>query len=315
MNDTLLISMKKKVVFLVGPTAVGKSDVAVSLAKEINGEIISCDSMQVYKGMDIISSQPGASLKKQVPHHFIGIISPAKEYNVSKYRKDAIKVMEKIIDKGKVPLFTGGTGLYMSILIDGIFEAKTEDESIRKKLYKEAESSGSLAMHDKLKKIDPRAASKIHPNDLKRIVRALEVFETTGKPISDLQKLRRGLADEYEIKSFCLNMARDKLYQRIEERINKMFRKGLVKEAAGLLKLKLSRTASYAIGLRELKGYFEKQYDLNEAKRQMARNTCLYSKRQLTWFRKDKRIKWVEVEPEEKPSVIANRIKKTISLA
>ncbi len=307
--------MKKKVVFLVGPTAVGKSDVAVSLAKEINGEIISCDSMQVYKGMDIISSQPGASLKKQVPHHFIGIISPAKEYNVSKYRKDAIKVMEKIIDKGKVPLFTGGTGLYMSILIDGIFEAKTEDESIRKKLYKEAESSGSLAMHDKLKKIDPRAASKIHPNDLKRIVRALEVFETTGKPISDLQKLRRGLADEYEIKSFCLNMARDKLYQRIEERINKMFRKGLVKEAAGLLKLKLSRTASYAIGLRELKGYFEKQYDLNEAKRQMARNTCLYSKRQLTWFRKDKRIKWVEVEPEEKPSVIANRIKKTISLA
>ncbi len=292
----------------MGPTAVGKSEVAVCLAKKINAEIISCDSMQVYKGMDIISSEPSASLRKKVLHHFIGIISPAKEYNVSKYRKKAIKVMEAIIDKGKVPLFVGGTGLYMSILIDGIFDVKTEDKNIRKKLYKEANSSGSQFMHDKLQEIDSEAASKIHPNDLKRIIRALEVFETTGKPISYLQKQRRGFADKYEIKSFCLNMARDKLYQRINERVCKMFGKGLVKEVSKLLKLKLSRTASYAIGIRELKGYFEAKYDLNEAKRQMIRNTCRYSKRQLTWFRKDKRIKWVEVNPTEKPSVIAGRI-------
>ncbi len=302
--------MKNKVIFLVGPTAVGKSDAAVSLAKKINAEIISCDSMQIYKGMDIISSQPSASLRKRVPHHFIGIISPSKEYNVSKYRKDAIKVMEAIIDKGKVPLFAGGTGLYRSILIDGIFDAKTEDKNIRKKLYKEADSSGNQFMHDKLQKIDPEAALKIHPNDLKRVIRALEVFETTGKPISYFQKLRCGLADKYEIKSFCLNMQRDKLYQRIEQRIAKMFRKGLVKEVSGLLKLKLSKTASYAIGIRELKGYFDANYDLNEAKRQMIRNTCLYSKRQLTWFRKDKRIKWVEVNPTEKPKEIAGEIYK-----
>jgi tRNA dimethylallyltransferase len=302
------VFMKEKVIFLVGPTAVGKSEVAVQLAKKIGAEIISCDSMQVYKGMDIISSQPAVSLTKKVPHHLVGIVSPEREYNVSLYRKQAVKKMKEILKRGKIPLFVGGTGLYMTILLDGIFSVKTEDLSIREKLYKQAEQYGSLYIYEKLKTIDPDAAAKIHPNDIKRVVRALEVFEVTGKLISFLQKKRKGIADAYDVKIFCLFMERETLYQRIRKRVERMCTSGLAKEVAELLKLKLSKTAGVAIGIRELKGYFDGQYDLNQAKQLMSRNTCLYSKRQLTWFRKDTRINWIDVSGKEKADEVAGRI-------
>jgi len=299
---------QKKIIFIVGPTAVGKSQVAAKLAEKINAEVISCDSMQVYQRMDIITSQPAGILRKKIRHHLLSVVSPLKEYNVSRYRRDALLKVKQIIHKGKIPLFTGGTGLYLSILADGIFKMKPVAKSIRQGLYKEAEKHGSIYLHRQLKKIDPQAALKIHPNDTRRIIRALEVFKATGKPISALQKQRSGLADKYDLKIFCLNIARDKLNKRIEQRVEKMFQQGLVKEVKKLLKSKLSKTAGYAIGLREVKGYLEGQYDLDTAKSMMARNTQLYAKRQLTWFRKDKRIKWIEVEDKEKCSVIAERI-------
>ncbi|MFH1198914.1 MAG: tRNA (adenosine(37)-N6)-dimethylallyltransferase MiaA [Candidatus Omnitrophota bacterium] len=287
--------MKEKIFFLVGPTAVGKTAAAINLAKKINGEIISCDSMQIYKGMDIITSKPPKSLLKKVPHHLIGMISPIKEYDVSRYRKDALTKIKLILKKGKVPIFVGGTGLYLSILVDGIFDCQPEDAKLRERLYKEAKKSGSEKLHLRLKKIDPAAAVKIHPNDTRRIVRALEVFKVTGQPISELQKQRSGLAKDYDVRIFCLNMAREKLYQRIDARVDKMFKEGLLREVKKLFKLKLSKTARFAIGIQELKGYFEGKYDLGEAKRLMKRNSRHYAKRQLTWFRKDKRIKWVEL--------------------
>lgn len=314
--------MKSKIIFLVGPTAVGKTAIAVKLAGKIsamlcggcaknfggNAEIISCDSMQIYRGMDIITSKPSAALRKKTAHHLIDINSPEKEYNVARYYKEAGKKIKAIIKRGGFPLFVGGTGLYVSTLVNGIFKDKAQNKNIRSRLYQEAEKHGSPYLYKKLKKVDPHAALKIHPNDTRRIVRALEVFETTGKPISQLQKQRRGLADEYDVKIFCLNMPRDRLYQRIDERVDKMFKYGLVKEVKKLLKLKLSKTASFAIGIKELKGYFTGAYDLEEAKRMIKQNTRNYAKRQLTWFRKDKRIKWIEVNASESPEEAAKKI-------
>ncbi len=201
----------------------------------------------------------------------------------------------------------------MSILVDGIFEIKAQNQALRKKLYQQAQKYGSDFLHDKLKRVDPAASAKIHPHDTRRIVRALEVFKLTGKPISILQQQRKGLADEYDVRIFCLNLARAKLYQRIGQRTEKMFKQGLLKEAAKLLKLKLSKTSSAAIGLKELKGYFDGRCGLAEAKAQIIRNTCLYSKRQLTWFRKDKRIRWINIKENDTPKKIGERLWKKLS--
>lgn len=304
-----MTNQKKRIIFIVGPTGVGKSEVAVRLAVKLNAEIICCDSMQVYKGLGLITSQPSKIQRKKAVHHLFDIIAPEKEYNVSRYRRDALQVIKKVIKKGKAPLFVGGTGLYMSVLVDGIFKSKPLNTKIRDRLYQEAKESGNVFLYQRLLSVDPEAARKIHPNDLRRIVRALEVYEATGKPISQLQKERKGLRDEYGVSIFCLNLARDKLCARVDSRTDKMFKAGFVAEAKRLLKRKLSKTASYAIGLRELKGYFDKQYGLDEARELIKRNTRQYAKRQMTWFRKDKGIEWVEIGVAEKPKEIAERIR------
>ncbi|MDD2752430.1 MAG: tRNA (adenosine(37)-N6)-dimethylallyltransferase MiaA [Candidatus Omnitrophica bacterium] len=299
---------KEKIIFLVGPTASGKSAAVVHLAKKIKGEIISCDSMQVYKGMNILTSKPPAALRKAVKHYLISAVSPEAEYNVSDYRKEALKKISQIQHKRKIPIFVGGTGLYMSVLINGIFAESRTDKAIRKRLGAQLEKFGSKYLHRKLEKVDPQAAAKIHPNDAKRIIRALEVFEATGKPISLLQQQRSGLDQDYEIKVFCLNLARQKLYQRIEQRIDRMLAQGLVREVKKLLKLKLSRTAQFAIGIKELKGYLDGEYDLEKAVEIMKLNTRHYAKRQLTWFRKEKRIQWINLKGKEKPQEVAEKI-------
>jgi tRNA dimethylallyltransferase len=269
--------------------------------------------MQVYKGMDIITSKPIGVVRKRVRHHLINIIPVNKEYNVSQYRKAALKKIKEVIKRDKTPLFVGGTGLYMSILVDGIFAAARENKSIRNRLYKQAQEYGKEYLYKRLQIVDPAAALKIHPNDTKRIIRALEVFKSTGKPISHLQKQRKGLDSEYDVKIICLNMDRKKLYERIDSRVEKMFADGLCNEVKKLLKLNLSKTASYAIGVKELKGYFDGLYDLEGAKRLIKRNTRLYAKRQLTWFRKDKRIKWVNIRGKRTPKELAERIWKELS--
>ena len=308
-----LINQKNKVIFIVGPTAAGKSSVAVSLAQRINAEIISCDSMQVYKGMDIISAIPSFAMRKKVKHHLTAVISPTIEYNAARYRLEALRIMRKIIKRGKVALFVGGTGLYASVLIDGIFKADCKDPQARNRLYHEAEKKGSSYLHAQLQKVDPDAAVKIHPNDTRRIVRALEIFYSCGKPISQVQKERKGLADKYEVKIFCLNMARDRLYRRIDARVEEMFKEGLALQVKRLLKLKLSKTSFFAIGIRELKGYFSGNYGLDEAMRLVKKNTRNYAKRQLTWFRKDKRIEWINLTEKETPGRAANKILRSLS--
>lgn len=300
------------IIFLVGPTAIGKSEVAVRLATKINAEIISCDSMQIYKGMDIVTSQPKASFRNKVNHHMIALVPPDKEYNVSRYRKEALKRIGAIVKKGKTPLFVGGTGLYLSILVDGIFKEKPIDPDIRKRLLQQAEKSGKAGLYKRLKKIDSEAAKKIHPNDTRRIIRALEVFEATGKTISSLQKERTGLDKDFDLRIFCLNMDRPELYKRIDERVEMMFRQGLISEVKRLLKKKLSKTSRYAIGVNELAGYFNGIYGLDEAKSLMKRNSRRFAKRQLTWFRKDKRIKWINLNNTDTPTTLTKRLWKEL---
>ena len=330
--------IKKRIIFLVGPTGIGKSAAAISLAKKINAEIISCDSMQVYRKMDIITSKVSLAQRKNIKHHLLGIAGPGKEYNAAKYRKGALSICKKLFQKGKIPLFTGGTGLYYSVIIDGLFPKVSEDKLIRAKLNKELEFKGSRYLYRRLVKVDPQACDKIHFNDGRRIVRALEVYLKTGKPISVLQKSRVGLGEEYEIKIFGLNLNRQFLYERINQRVEKMFRIGLVKEVKRLLgfdkilrpfgpqdgllgecrkkklpRCQLSKTAACAIGIRELEGYFNGRWPLEEAKRLIQRNSRRYAKRQLTWFRKDKRVQWININNKETPARIALKLWKKLS--
>jgi len=302
--------LKKKIIFLVGPTGIGKSAAAVSLARKLKAEIISCDSMQVYRGMNIITSKALCAQRRSVKHHLLDVVSPAREYNVARYRNEALAICDKLFKKGSLPLFVGGTGLYYSIIIDGLFPAVPEDKKVRAILCKQAKAKGSGWLYKKLARVDSVAAGRIHPNDTRRIIRALEVFMLTGSPISSLQKQRKGLGPEYEVKIFGLNTNRELLYKRINARVERMFTLGLIGEVKRLLKSKLSKTASCAIGIKELKGYFNGDYPLEEARRLIQQESRRYAKRQLTWFRKDKRIKWINIKDTETPQLIARRIYK-----
>ena len=302
--------LKKDLLFLVGPTASGKSAAAVALAKKINAEIICCDSMQVYSGMNILTSAPEKELTGRVRHHLFGFLKPCKNYNAASFRKDALEAAQKIYQKGKIPLFVGGSGLYMSAIIDGLFTGAPADMQLRRKLEKEAKLKGARCLYKKLLKVDPLSASKIHANDCRRIIRSLEVFLKTGKPISYLQKQRQGLGPDYRVKIFALNLSRPRLYQRVDQRVELMFERGLEKEARRLLRSRLSKTACYALGLPEIKEYLRGKYDLQEAKRLIKRNSRHYAKRQLTWFRKDKRVKWINLQGAETPQAVAKKIYK-----
>ena len=297
----------------MGPTGVGKTAVALSLAKKINAQIISCDSMQIYRKMDILTAKASAKQRKVIRHHLLNILDPNLEYNVAQYRALALKICDKLYAQDKVPLFVGGTGLYYSVLVDGLFPVISVGKKIRQELEKLLETKKSGYLYRRLVKADPEAAQKIHPHDGRRIVRALEVYLQTGKPISFWQKQRQGLGPEYEVKIFGLNLKRSQLYARIDLRVKKMFRLGLVNEVRKLLKLNLSKTATCAIGIPELKGYLNKEYDLAQAQRLIQRNSRHYAKRQLTWFKKDKRIKWININHCDSALEVAQKIWKKLS--
>jgi len=305
--------MTDKLIFLVGPTATGKTEISLELAKMSNCEIISCDSMQVYRGMDIGTSKPAGNLLDEIPHHMVDILEPSEEFSAARFRELAIKSMEEIFARDKIPLFVGGSGLYIKVLIDGIFEGPSSDRELRARLKTEADEFGIEVLYKRLEEIDGETASKIHPNDLRRILRALEVYEKTNAPISKLKNQARGLKDKYDIKMFGLDMDRRALYQRIDERVEAMFSKGLVDEARRLMEKNLSITASQVLGYKELFGFLKGEYSLEEAKELIKRNTRRYAKRQLTWFRKDKDIEWIVLDEDFNPRQIADKIWKKLS--
>ena len=298
----------KKIIFIVGPTAVGKTAAALILAKEINGEIVSCDSMQVYKEISIASNKPSPEEFKEIPCHLINIVSVTEDFDVGYFQKTALAAIKAIHAKGKVPIVVGGSGMYMSILLDGIFENSPRDSNLRKTLEIQAKQAGSVALYQKLLKVDPESAQKIHSNDTKRIIRALEVFMLQNRPISVLQRTREGLWGKFDIKIFALNRAREELYALINRRVEEMFAGGLVDEIKRLLAIKLSQSARQIIGIKEVKGFLDGQYDLERAKYFLKLHTRHYAKRQLTWFRKDKRLEWMMIQPRETAAQVAGRI-------
>ncbi len=284
------------IVFIVGPTATGKSELAFNIAKKVKAEIVSCDSMLVYKEPRIITSKPPYTMLKEVKHYFIDIISVKDTYDVFRYYTEAKRIIIDLYSQGRKVIVCGGSGLYMKVLLDGIFKGSSRDDELRKNLEKEAKEKGNMSIYNRLKEVDPSAAEKISPNDTKRVIRALEVYYTVGRPISEKQKEREGLWNRYPIKVFGLAIERKKLYERINLRVEKMFEEGIVEEVQRLLELPLSITAQKIIGINEIKGYLEGKYSLSEAKSLIAKNTCNFAKRQFTWFKKDKRIQWIDAE-------------------
>ncbi len=292
----------KKIVFIVGPTAVGKSDVGLCLCAKIPGEIVSCDSMQIYREINIASNKPSREVLKKVPHHLIDILSVRDEFDVARYNELALAAIADIHRRGRIPIVVGGSGMYMQVLLDGIFQGGVKNESLRKDLKGQAHQYGNQFIYDKLKEEDPEAAQKIHPNDTRRIVRALEICLTERIPISELQKQRRGLWGAYDIRVFGLNCDREQLYERINRRVEQMFEKGLVEEIEKVREAPWSLTAKKIIGVQEVMGFLNKEYDLAQAKERMKLNTRRLAKRQLTWFRKEKRIQWIEVDVDDAPA-------------
>ncbi|MFO8052805.1 MAG: tRNA (adenosine(37)-N6)-dimethylallyltransferase MiaA [Candidatus Omnitrophota bacterium] len=284
---------KKEVIFIVGPTATGKSDAAYFLAKKNKAEIISCDSMLVYKEPDIITAKPSQKVLGDIPHHFINLISVTEKYSVYDYYKKATKKIKTLYNKNIPVIVCGGTGLYYKALLDGIFEQVGKDSSLRKELDKQAEKEGLQKLYKQLKAVDPKATEKISQNDRKRIIRALEVYRLTGKPISAKKKEAKGLWGETPVKVFGLRLSRDNLYQKINKRVEQMFDQGAVDEVKKLLCKDLSITAEKIIGINEIRDYLESNQSLDQAKEKIKQNTRRFAKRQITWFKKDSRIKWV----------------------
>ncbi len=288
-----------RLIFIVGPTAVGKSEIALLLAKKIGAEIVSCDAMQVYKEVTIASDKPSARALAEVPHHCLGIASVTEDFDVSRFRQHAVAAIADVQSRGRLPLIVGGSGMYVSILLDGIFEGGVKNEALRLQLAADIEVEGAIAVHAKLQALDPVAAAKIHVNDPQRIIRALEVVMTTGKPISQLQQQRDGLWGKQPIILIGLEREREELYRRVEARIDVMFERGLVEEVRHLMQMPLSSTAAKVIGIPEVSGHLRGEYDIERAKYLMKLNTRHYVKRQLTWFKRDQRIQWFNPESSE----------------
>ncbi|MBU2540936.1 MAG: tRNA (adenosine(37)-N6)-dimethylallyltransferase MiaA [Candidatus Omnitrophica bacterium] len=304
----MLKEIKNKIVFILGPTAVGKSRIAFELAKRIKSEIISADSMQVYRQVPILTSYPPPIMLKNIPHHLISILGLSKEYNVAKFIKDAKSAINKISRAKKIPLVVGGSGLYIQGLLDGIFSGPGEDRALRRRLEKQAERFGNNHVYEKLRQLDPETADSIHPNNLRRIIRALEVCIKSGKKMSEVKKKKIGIFNDYDVLLVGLKRERSQLYQRIDNRVEAMFRQGAVSEAERALKHRLSKTALGIIGIKEIARFLAKEYNRDEAKRLIKRNSRHFAKRQMSWFKRDKRIKWIMIKEGDADKDIVQKI-------
>lgn len=288
--------MKPKVIVICGPTASGKTALGVELAKKINGEVVSADSMQIYKDMDIGSAKPTVEEMQGIKHYMIDFVSPEERYNVADYKKQAINAIEEILKKGKKPIVVGGTGLYIDALIYGIEYQEMEfDEKYRNELEEKAKNEGLENLYNKAKEIDEEAVKHISPNDKKRIIRILEIYKATGKTKTELEILSRKNEVPYDYKVFALNIDRELLYDRINKRVDIMIEQGLIEEVEGIIK-KYNKypTAIQALGYKEIKEYLDGLLTKEEAIEKVKMETRRYAKRQLTWFRKNKQTIWLD---------------------
>lgn len=290
----------RKIIVIAGPTAVGKTKYAIEAAKAFNGEVVSCDSMQLYKYMDIGSAKPTAKELAEVPHHLVDIIDPAEPFSVAEYQKLAKASIEDIFARGKVPVIAGGTGLYLnSILYDMDFSNAKQDQELRQKLEKEAQEFGPEYIHNKLAELDADAAQRIHPNNVKKVVRAIEAA-ITGENIKDFKECNTKVTD-FEKILIGLTRDRDELYDRINQRVDLLVEQGLFDEVRRLLEKGLTESdiSMKGIGYKEIIGYFDEKYSKEESIDLIKKNTRHLAKRQITWFKRYEDIKWIDISQYE----------------
>ena len=291
MSEVKQSEQKPGLVILTGPTAVGKTDLSIALAKRVGGEIISADSMQVYRHMDIGSAKIMPDEMDGIPHHLIDVLEPAEEFNVVSFQQMAKKAMDGIYDRGHIPIVTGGTGFYIQALLYDIdFTENDEDTELRRKLEEIARKQGSEVLYEMLKRIDPESCEIIHANNIKRVIRAIEFYEKTGMKISEHNKIQRQNSSPYNFAYFVLNDDRDKLYRGIEKRVDAMMDQGLVDEVKRLAESGCMRdmVSMQGLGYKEILDYLDGHITLEEAIYLIKRDTRHFAKRQLTWFRRER---------------------------
>ncbi|MBU5481506.1 tRNA (adenosine(37)-N6)-dimethylallyltransferase MiaA [Blautia sp. MSJ-19] len=291
--------MKKPLIVLTGPTAVGKTSLSISLAKAINGEIISADSMQVYKKMDIGSAKIRPEEMQGVKHYLVDVLEPEEEFHIVKFQQMAKAAMEEIYAKGKIPILVGGTGFYIQAVTRDIdFTEAQQENTYRTDLEKLAKEKGAEYLHEMLKKVDPASAEAIHANNVKRVIRALEFYHQNGTPISAHNEEQKKQVSPYNLAYFVLNAPRDILYDRIDKRVDQMLEEGLVKEVVDLRKNGCHRgmVSMQGLGYKEILAYLDGEYPLEEAVRILKRDTRHFAKRQLTWFRRESDVIWLDKE-------------------
>ncbi|HAV41668.1 MAG TPA: tRNA (adenosine(37)-N6)-dimethylallyltransferase MiaA [Acidobacteria bacterium] len=298
-----MVNNQKKILIIVGPTAVGKSALAVDLAKKFRGEIISCDSRQIYRGFDIGTDKPPAAVRQAVPHHLIDVAAPEEKFSAADFARLALEEIDLIISRGNLPLIVGGTGLYHRALVEGLFPGPGRDDGLRTRLKEEAQNKGLDSLYRQLQQIDPAYAEKISPADGLRIIRALEVFYLTGQPLSrHFDRTVSPLENRgFILYQIGLKLKKEELYRRIDERVNRMFAEGLVKEAKQLLERGISEqsTPFKGLGYRQVLRYLKGEISLEEAITLTQIETRHYAKRQLTWFKKSRGITWFEAGDRE----------------
>ena len=290
--------MKFKLICLLGPTAVGKTEISIQLSQRINAEIISVDSRQIYRQTDIGTAKPTLKEQQAAPHHLIDCVDITQPFSVADYQSLVDAAITEIQNRGKQVLLVGGAGLYFRTIVDGLFDGPDADLSLRKQLEQEAAQHGVDTLHNRLRTCDPESAERIHPNNLSRVIRALEVYELTGTPMSEHQQQWQSENQRYPFIAFGLTMPREILYRRIEKRVDIMLANGLIAEVESLLAEGYSRDtfALQSFGYKELIAYLDGRCTYIEAIEQLKQNTRRFAKRQLTWFRKDKRIRWIDRE-------------------
>lgn len=284
---------------LTGPTAVGKTALSIALAKKTGGEIVSADSMQVYRKMDIGSAKIKPEEKKGVPHYLIDVLDPSEKFDVVRFQHMALEAMQDIWSRGKIPILTGGTGFYIqSVLYDIDFTEHGLNETFRKELEDLARREGQETLHRMLQEKDPKAAQEIHPHNVKRVIRALEFFHQTGEPISRHNTEQRGRKSPYRYLYFVLNEPRERLYRKIERRVDQMMEEGLLSEVEMLYREGYTKdmVSMQGLGYKEMLSYLNGEISLEEAVRILKRDTRHFAKRQLTWFRREKDVIWIQKE-------------------
>ena len=288
----------KKIIVIVGPTAVGKTDLSIALAKQLNTEIISADSVQIYEGLDIGSAKPSAQEMQGIPHHMIDIVSAKDAFSVSDFLSKATEIIDRLHSQGKIPIVAGGTGLYInSLLFEMDFGESEADEAFREMLSALAESEGKEAVHNRLKEVDPVAAERIHPNNLKRVIRALEINHLTGKPTADFASAPVRTS-KYEVLLIGLTRPRESLYERINQRVDIMMAAGLVDEVKKLKKSGLddSFQSMQGIGYKEVLSYLDGASSYEKMVDEIKQASRNYAKRQMTWFKRYPEIHWIDLE-------------------